>query len=545
MRDAGPTAVGRDVQPVGWLRRDLREAPAAVWAAVALHLMLLVLYTTLQPPFRGLDETAHIDMVLSLPNPLDWPAPGEKVVDQRLWALYDDAQLDGLPFARLPREEAELPKDERPSFAEAGTSDVEAVNQMVQHPPLYYLLTAAGMQVVPGTESWPYDRQIALMRWLSLLMVFPLPLLCWLAARRLGLGTAAGVVAAFVPLTMPSVQRVGSSVSNDALLILLIAGANVLAMAAAAGDLRRRTSVALGLVSAAALLTKGLALVLLVVIVLAYAVAAFRARAVRPVVVPAGIAAGLAGVVGGWWYLRNVLLYGSVQPNGYPGGALPYPPRQGGGFGQWWPDYRDQMLFRFWSALGHPEPPELDEDLATRLSIGLLVLLLLALVVAHRRRTLVVVALLPFAGLLALVALGSYANFSTYDRLIGAQGRYLYPALAGMSAAVAVLLHRVPRKLVVVVPLVVLGFAGWVQYLAAEAVIETFWTPKQDPEALAPGFDTLETWSPLPELLVRAIWVSTVLAGVVTAVAAALLVREAWRRAEPEPAVEQDEPVAV
>jgi len=523
---------------VGWLRRDLRAVPVAVWAAVVLNLLLMLVYTTLQPAYRGLDEAAHIDMVVSLPNPLDWPAPGEKTLSHDLRATYDEAGHDGLPFARLARDIAQQPKSERPDFTEAGTLDRpgEATNQMVQHPPLYYVVVAAGMELVPGTEQWAFDRQIALMRFLSLLMVAPLPLLCWLAARRLRLSTTLGVVAAFLPLTMPSVQRVGASVSNDALLIGLIGAVNVVAIAVAAGDLRRRTSVGLGLLCAAAMLVKGLALVLPVALLLTYAVAVYRARDWRPVLVPAVIAGGIAGVLGGGWYVRNLVLFGAVQPNGYPGGDLPYERLPGGGFSAWWPTYLEAMLFRFWSALGQPEPPQLGEDLSKTLTVALLVLMVGGLLVASGQRTLVGVALLPFAGLTSLVAIGAYVNYQAYDRFIGVQGRYLYPALVGMTVAAAIALGRLTGPWRAGLPVVVLTGAGVLQFLAARAVLETYWTTAQAPGRLSDGFSAMQAWSPLPDLVVQGLWIATVLVGLATAATALLLlVRREGRPAPSRP----------
>lgn len=509
-----------------WLRSDVRAAPLAVWAALVLHVFLLLLYTTLQPAYRGLDEAAHIDMVVALPNPVDWPGPGGKDISADTAATYDEAGHDGLPFARLGVDQAAVPKSDRPAFGGAGPNlRLAETNQMVQHPPLYYVVVAAGDALVPGSDDWPFDRRIALLRLLSLLMVAPLPLLCWLGARRLGLPALAGVVAAFVPLTMPSVHRVGASVSNDALLVLLIGAANVLAIAVAGGDLRRRTAVALGLLSSAAILTKGTALVLPFVIVLSYAVAAYRRRALAPVVPPLLITSLLVAGLSGWWYVRNLVLHGAVQPNGYAGGVLPYPKQQGGGLTAWGPGYVDTMLFRFWSALGQPEPPGLPDALSTGLTLGLLALVGAALVLAARQRLVVAVALLPFAGTLALVALGSYVNYQAYDRFVGVQGRYLYPTLVGLAVAAALALTRLAGPARRAVPLLVLGLAGLMQYLAAEAVLETYWTPPENVFDLAAGFVALEAWSPLPSLLVRALWAATVLVGLATAVVAALLLR--------------------
>ena len=284
------------------------------------------------------------------------------------------------------------------------------------------------------------------------------------------------------------------------------------------------------------MLTKGLALVLPVVLLLTDAVAGWRiqgwrTRAWRPVLVPAVIAGSITGVLGGGWYVRNLVLFGAVQPNGYPGGDLPYDKVPGGGFSAWWPTYVDAMLFRFWSALGQPEPPQLGEDLSRTLTVALLVLMAVGLAVATGKRTLVGVALLPFAGLLSLVAIGAYVNFQTYDRFIGVQGRYLYPALVGMTVAAAIALTRLAGPVRAGLPLAVLAGAGVLQFLAAQAVLETYWTTEQALGRLSDGFSAMQAWSPLPDLLVQGVWVATVLVWLATA---GLAVLEVVRGEVPE-----------
>jgi 4-amino-4-deoxy-L-arabinose transferase-like glycosyltransferase len=515
---------GMPAQP-GWLRSDLRETPSPVWCALALHLLLLLVYTTLQPAFRGLDEPAHVDMAVHLPDLSHWPGPGEKLLDDRTVAAAAQAGYYEPPPRPVPGRRG-VAKDDRPSFDEVGPSRRgPSVNQMIQHPPLYYAVLAGGLELIPGSQRWPYDRQVALLRYLSLLMVFPLPLLCWLAARRLGLSRSAGVVASFFPLAVPGLTRVGASVSNDALLILLVATASVLALAVAAGDLRRRTAVALGLVTAGALLTKGLSLAMVVVVAMAYGAAAL-AGARRNAVASALLSLVLAVGLGGWWYLRNLLEYDAVQPNGYPGGGLPYPERAGDGLAAWLPTYVESMFFRFWSALGSPEPPQLPYRLCIGLSVAVVLLSVAAFVVGRGRRLALAVALLPLGGLLALVALGSYGNYQTYGRFIGVQGRYLYPALAGLAAVVAFALTRLAGRFSpYVVPLVLVG-AGAMQLLAVRAIVTTYWTPAGDPSDEVAGYRALAAASSLSDAAVTGLWGLAVIAAVATGLATAWSTRQ-------------------
>ena len=127
------------------------------------------------------------------------------------------------------------------------------------------------------------------------------------------LAAAAGVLA------VPQLTHIGAAVSNDPLMILL--GSLTLAGAArlATGDRRRRVLVATGVLAGLTHVHQGVRRAgrprrgprLLA------AARAARADSVRrPRTRSAGpaLVAGLALVFGGWWWIRNVVVYGTPQP---------------------------------------------------------------------------------------------------------------------------------------------------------------------------------------------------------------------------------------
>lgn len=505
---------------------------------------MLGTWTVLQPPYRGLDEAAHADMVVALPPPLAWPGPGEKLYGvgrhgvgapgEGVLGTLDEAAEDtgGL---RLRADQAQ-PRNQRPSFDEAGRSpDGLRVNQMIQHPPLYYVYAAAGLRLWPGSDALAWDLQLTILRGLSLLLVAPLPLLCWLSARRLHLSATAGVAAAVVPLAIPALTRVSASISNDTLLILTTGVATVLALAVAGGDLRRRTALVLGLTAAAAMYTKGFGLVLPALVAGAYGVAALRGAPSRRVAVPASLSLLVSVGLPAGWYVRNIVRSGSVQPNGYPGGGLPFPERQGGGVLEWAPRFVEAVAFRFWGSLGEPEPPALPYSLCLVLTALVLVLCLVSLVVVARHdRLLVVLALLPTVLLYALVAYGSYGIFRTYDQFLGAQGRYLFPAVAGLAAVTALALDRLLGRARCLLPLVLLSGAAAMQLLALAAVLSTYWSDASGITLYTDGFDVMQTWAALPALAVQVLFAVTAAAAVGAVVTTAAVSRRP--AADPEDA---------
>lgn len=64
-------------------------------------------------------------------------------------------------------------------------SPTEIVDQMTQHPPLFYELQAVAYRAVDASD-WPWDRQLLLMRVVSALMTLPLVPSAVYVARRAG-----------------------------------------------------------------------------------------------------------------------------------------------------------------------------------------------------------------------------------------------------------------------------------------------------------------------------------------------------------------------
>ena len=224
-----------------------------------------------------------------------------------------------------------LPRNERPTLDQLGGHDLTGpLNQMSQHPPLYYEMVALAIRI-PGVSHLSWDVQVWIMRLVSVLLMMPVPLLCWAAARRLlpaslPQGTLNSTVdklaiaAAVIPFTLPNLIRVGSSVTNDALLISATSVLCYLLCRVVRGDFATRTAIGVSTSLAVALLAKGFALVLPPIVLAAYLIGWFRqphpTRSNRVMLLRPVAISGVGGVLGGLWWLRNVVLYGAIQPSG-------------------------------------------------------------------------------------------------------------------------------------------------------------------------------------------------------------------------------------
>lgn len=300
--------------------------PWTVRIITALWVALLLGAGLLWPMGTGYDEPTHVDMAYAYAQgPFTFRGPGELEMSQGVEGVQD--QMGGVT-RKPPMAARELtPRGERPSLQEMGgpaTGQDGTPNQMVQHPPMAYWMYAAVLSL-PGVDSLPWDGQIWLLRLVSIMLSAPLPILCWAAARRLldaeGVtGVTAerlATVAALVPVSMPNLSRVLSSASNDVLMIMTASVLLYLLCRVMTGDLRMRIAAAVTVCLAVVLWTKVFAVFLVPVVLVAYVLGARRTGdGWRPMWRPLAVTA-LGGAVGSIWWLRNLVVYGTVQINGY------------------------------------------------------------------------------------------------------------------------------------------------------------------------------------------------------------------------------------
>ena len=529
------------------------RVPLTVWAVTALHVGLLLTFSLLYPPFTGFDETQHVDAVLSIRHGDGWPAPQERELSEGIVAVATPLlqAASALPFS----DDEVPPRDERPSVAELGV-ERDSVgqllpNQITQHPPLYYALEAGVLAVLPGSADWPFDRTVGVLRLVSILLMAPLPLLAWGTARALRAPPLAAQVAALLSVSVPQLQRVGSSVNNDAAYTLAFATALLLLARVAGGDVRRRSVVLAGVAVGVAMLTKGFALVLPLTVGLAFLVGARRAGRSWAAGLLAGfLSLAVAFAVGGWWWLRNIVLYGTVQPSGWPASyrdVLRLEPRGPGEpvpLGAFLEGSYSRLSERFWGGLeiNYVGPDSFPHWLTNALVVAALVAVVAAVVGAGRSRVpLVVAVLVPFASTLGIIGYGIWTGYTYSLDFPGAQGRYLFGNLPGLAAAVALGLVVLARRARGAVPVGAALLALGMQAAGLRSVLSRNWLPAYDGrgrvERYRDALDGVVDYSPWPALVTLTAFVLTGLAAVAVL---ALAVRLAVvREPAPEPVVRE------
>ena len=465
-----------------------RKPPLTVWAAMALHLGVMVVFTVVYPAYVGFDETGHVSRVLSAQHGDITPTPGAApYVDGVNGSYQDYAAHDVPPFVTY----TPLNRAVRPTFNALGGATPHVVkdalpNQLAQHPPGYYLLGAGVLDAIPFSSHLAWDQTVGLLRLLDVLFLLPLPLICWAIVRRFAREPVA-IAAAFAPVLVPALERLGGSVNNDDLLILLTSLFLLQVVKVLDGDLRARVAVAMGTAMTVALLTKGFALVLPPIAVLSYLVAwrrsrgAFPSRQVGIVVV--------AGALGGIWWLRNLLVYKSVQPAGLTDAQADkvwpaLPPGKSEHLATYAHQAFDRMMTDFWGALGSTVPPSLPGVMTFIASIlvGALFVKGFFAAAATTRRVNVVdlgIVLLPTILVIVPLFFHAWADYTRTGQLIGVQGRYLYPGFVGLVAIAAVgvdlLVGLLPPVAERLLPLLACVLALAIEVAAVDIVCTKLW----------------------------------------------------------------------
>lgn len=467
-------------------RRLVRSVPALVWLATGLHVALMATYSLLYMPYANPDEAQHHDIVVAWLEGDGLARPGERILAE---GVEEGNQIGRGAFFAHPLVDDEIPpRSERPTFDELGgfaRSDFTQPNQITQHPPLYYALLAGVLAVIPGDSGWAWDQGVGFLRLLNVAMLAPLPLLAWAAVRPLTTSASIGSAAAMMPLLLPGLSRIGGSINNDNLLTLLGGILTILLVRVCLGDLRVRLAVGVGVVTGLALLTKGFAMAFLPVIGLAYLVAWWRRRG-RPPRKPALAAFAVSFVAGGWWWVANVVRFGTLQPNGFGQAWVdelrgpPAPASLPRDFLRFVDGYFEEISRRIVAWIGLLDPPFYPFWLAA-LIIGVFILGAVWALLLRKRSVagpgVVAIGVLPTPLILLILGYGVYENWSTYLRFNGTQGRYLYPALVGMAVVAAAgwsaLLGRMQRWL----PLGLVVLAGMAHFWSAKIIVAAWWLP--------------------------------------------------------------------
>lgn len=405
-------------------------------AAISLLVFLTsALWAIVSPPFSGPDEIPHFNSVNRLVALEWWPRPYDAQVRSDTWQAVAEADalehlptFRGEPLAELPTAEA------RSSLHGPSAYEPHGRDYMVQHPPGPYAFSAIVIGLAGGGDL-RWDHASLLMRLISAAFLAAAVPFVIGTVRRIASSPSAGLVAGASVLTIPFLATVGGFVTNDTALIATSSAAlyfSVLALKVP-GAIRYALPMA-GAALGGALLCKGLAL-LLIPVVGALAIAAslrssgsLARRLMRPVLTMV-----IAFVIGGWWWLRNLIVIGVVQPSQYGNRIARDPSELDYDFGYFLAGFWRRFNRLFWGR-GAREDIAYPTEIVDAAGIALLVIIVAVLLFSRHRALLL--AVLAYPALIIATTLtnahGIYEDLGIPDR--GVQGRYVFAGIAAYAA---------------------------------------------------------------------------------------------------------------
>jgi 4-amino-4-deoxy-L-arabinose transferase-like glycosyltransferase len=420
--------------PVVRVRGDERPRRAEIGVVAlitAAFVAILSMWALLTPIYGAPDEQAHFNSAVRLAEGGDWPAPGE-------------ARMIGA--VREGRLQVDVPAAQRSTIAElmaAYPGTTEHVDHMTQHPPLYYAFAGAVLRAI-DYQDLRIDHAMVGVRLAGIIFMAPLPFLVWDAVRRLTRSSKAAVVGAAALLGVPQLAHITSAITGDGLVILLSAVVAWLAIRVMTGERRLWAPIALGAALGTALLTKGTALPL-IPFTLAVLLWWPRDVSIARRMGRAALAGGVAFAIGGWWWLRNLVLYRDLQPSGLAGGRPTVPWEEGTG-----PDIVyflslmwDRVTQSFWGAFGRLEfiLPEPITDVLTVLAIAVIVAYFAVRNPRDERARMAFLASLPLL-LTAMLIANTWRHYVRTQMPGGLQGRYFFVVILVLIALSAVAWYR-------------------------------------------------------------------------------------------------------
>lgn len=483
------------------IRQWIRRVPAIVWWITALHLSVLVGYSVLFPTYRSPDEPLHVDLAHLFSEELQYPAWDDRNTGSGIQRSLGWMEFHSLS-QNLTAEEAP-PKDQRPAIEDLENPPISTgLNQQPQHPPLYYVL-AGGTERIAETITGDHRPDFQLETWfyrmVSVLFVAPLPLIVWRLSTTLALPTGIGVAATLVPLAIPQYLHIGSSANNDTLAFVLFWLVTPVAVRMAGGQLALRTAALAGLLIGLGLLTKVYAFLAAAWVMGALGLALLRLgrSALRAVMSAAAVFGAVALAVGGWWWVRNLVLYGEAKPSVYRrivgDVADPQPDAL-----LWIRRWARSSTQAFWGDFGWFDVAISGTVVAIATGIVLACLVLLC-VRRDRVAGVPVGTRLLLAAPVLLLTVGHFGwglrNHLESGRYGAFQGRYWFGALAAVSVVVAWSFGSLMRKRLHLVPLIALVGVIIMQTVAFFTVTDFYWGPPDG--SLLDRVRAMVAWAPM------------------------------------------------
>ncbi len=398
----------------------------ALASIIVVYLGLGVLYAVETPPWEAPDEPAHYNYIAYL------------------------AQEGRFPILQM----GDYPHDYLEEIKAAGfppQMSIDPIRYEFHQPPLYYLLAAP---LYLAGEALPLAQQVVILRLFSVVQGGLLLVVAYYVVKEIFPSDFLALVTVAFMATVPMHMAMTAAINNDTLAELVLALVIWLSISTMRRGVGRGEALLLGLLLAAALLTKT---TIYAPAIASIAVAGiYRWRKGEGVLRRLGLIFALALLLSFWWFLRNGLVYGGLDLFGWGkhDAIVVGQPTSA----EWVAQYGLEVVVRrflvtsfksFWAIFGWMGVL-VDARIYTLLflvSLGVALGFCLFLVRLGRGERLE--ALQRWAlGLLGSVLLLILASYLWYNlKFVQHQGRYLFPALIALGLLFALGLREWVRLL--------------------------------------------------------------------------------------------------
>lgn len=301
------TAVTSDA--IGW--------KGFVLLLLALALVRGVLFSSLFPAWQAPDEPVHLATALSFREHHTLP-PWDTTLDRRVLDSMDRAD-----YALILRGGRPAP-DWQTWIEDPRSESIGDRRAWLTSPGLSFLSHPILSLPLHLTDGLDLETQLYFARLFVVGLTFGLVALAWGIARRTWPDEpiyAVLVPSLFAFSTM--MTYMSSVVSYDALTNISCATVIYIFVKGVTKEWQWQDTLWGGLSLGIALLIKGMVLLLIPGLICVCLLMVYRASQRRTLIKRLLVGVLIAGCVGGWWYVRNIYLYGAILPNsgGVPGGG--------------------------------------------------------------------------------------------------------------------------------------------------------------------------------------------------------------------------------
>lgn len=432
-----------------------------------------LIYALIMPPFSGPDERFHYNSVVRVIEGGGWPLPYKaKILENTKTAVLESGYKAG---SIIPNENIVTEPKLRSDFLKQPNEKTRQVDNMVQHPPLYYYFSAFILKIFSHfTERW--DHAIFIMRLVSSLLVASSIIFISKTIINVGLSPKLALIGSTSVLAIPMLLMQSGYVNNDNLLIFATSACFYFLTKKWPTKLHfSHPSIFAGLFLGIALLTKGFAL-LLIPFVFFLSILANKKQNQNKInwliiLIPQFV--GL--IVGGWWWIRNLIYLGKIQPSIYGRAVHSGIMSEKYDFFIFVSSFFSRLNRTFWTRAVRMEIaiPDLILDLA-----GVMVLIAITITLILNKKRVILLVVLSYI-LLIIAVLFARSNhvfyyFGTPTR--GIQGRYLFSGLLFLPLTAALLIDLIKPNIIKYVNIIPLFFIAisWVSLLWIFDKIYTF-----------------------------------------------------------------------